>query len=238
MSLQTRKITYDFMGAHKPPAVASRLGIWCSKITQTGGACTIQTGSSGAMELTLDATNEVQNLCLYFGDVLPFDIDDLIRVSFLAKWSSGALNAAITGAIGMASARNDTLASITAAALFRFAGGSANSLVLDSRDGTNSQSGIATGEVPGTAWRRLVLDFQSNVKTQSPPSLSLGGKADLGYFISNTNGVLKRAARNTNFSMAAHSTGLQPFVQFQKTAVAAGGTLYIAEVEVEYKLPI
>lgn len=237
MSLQTRKICYDFIGAHKPPAVASRIGTWCSKITAAVGTPTVQSGSSGAMELTLQATAEVQNLCLYFGDVLPLDIDDIIRVSFIAKLS-GTLNAAITGAFGLANARNDTLASITAAALFRFAGGAANSLVLDSRDGTNSQSGIATGEVPGTAWRRYVLDFQSNVKTQSPPSLSLGGKADIGYFIGDTNGVLKRAARNTNFSMAAHTGGLQLFAQLQKTADAAVGTLSILEAEVEYKLPV
>ena len=237
MSLQTRKITYDFMGAYKPPAVASRQGIWCSKITAAAGSPTIQTGSSGAMELTLEATSEVQNLCLYFGDVLPFDIDDIIRVSFLAKLS-GTLAAAVTGAFGLANARNDALASITVASLFRFAGGTANSLVLDARDGTNSQSGIATGEVPGTAWRRYVMDFQTNVKTMSPPSLSKGGKADIGYFVSDTNGVLKRMARNTNFDMSAHTTGLQPFVQLQKTAGTATGTLYVAEVEVEYKLPI
>lgn len=235
MSQQTRKICYDFIGAHKPPAVASRIGTWCSLAT---GSCTIQSGSSGAMELALDATSEVQNATLYFGDVLNLDIDDIIRVSFIAKLSSAALAAAVTGAFGLASASNATIASITAAALFRFAGGTANSLVLDSRDGTNSQSGIATGEVPGTVYRRYVLDFQTNVKTQSPPSLSLGGKADIGYFIGDTNGVLKRAARNTNFSMAAHTTGLQLFARIQKTTGTAVGTLSILEAEVEYKLPV
>lgn len=236
MSKQTRSICYHFRGSHKPPAVASRLGDWCSKITGAGG--TAQTGSSGALELAFDATNEVANVCLYMGDVLPFSIDDLIRVTFLAKLSSGALNAAVTGAFGVTNARNDTLASITQAALFRFAGGTANSLVLDSRDGTNSQSGIATGEVPGTTYRRYVLDFATGIKSLSPPSLSKGGKADIKYFVSDTNGVLKQQARNTNFDMSAISSGLQLFAQIQKTSSTNVGTLFILEAEVEYRLPV
>lgn len=238
MSKQTRILSYSFRGANKPPVVASRVGEFCQKTTQTGGTPTVQTGSSGAMELTLDATSEVQVACLYNGDIFPFFIDDIIRVSFMAKLSSGALNAAITGAFGLTNARNDTLASITQAALFRFAGGTANSLVLDSRDGTNSQSGITSVEVPGTGWRRYVLDFATGIKSLSPPALSKGGKADIKYFCSDVNGVLKQQGRNTNFDMSAIATGLQLFAQIQKTANAATGTLYINEIEVELKLPV
>lgn len=190
------------------------------------------------MDLTLDATNEVQVACLYQGDILPFAIDDILKIEFIVKLSSAALNAAITGAIGLASARNSTLNSITNAALFRFAGGTSNSMVIDTRDGTNSQSGIATGQVPGTAYRRLVMDFAGGVKTQAPPLLSKGGKAQVLFYMSDANGYLKRVAQNTNFDMSALSGNLQLFAQIQKTGVAAGGTLSIAEILVEHRLAV
>ncbi|MGV3605203.1 MAG: hypothetical protein ACO1RA_02265 [Planctomycetaceae bacterium] len=239
MSKQTRTQIYSFRGSQKPPAVASRDGNpFCSFTAQTSGTPTVAAVSGGSMDLTLDATNEVQVACLYQGDILPFAIDDILKIEFIVKLSSAALNAAITGAIGLASARNSTLNSITNAALFRFAGGTSNSMVIDTRDGTNSQSGIATGQVPGTAYRRLVMDFAGGVKTQAPPLLSKGGKAQVLFYMSDANGYLKRVAQNTNFDMSALSGNLQLFAQIQKTGVAAGGTLSIAEILVEHRLAV
>lgn len=238
MSSRNSKAIFQFRGSQKPPLVASRdSGPFCRFTTQTSGTPTVQASSSGCIELALDATSEVQNACLYQGDVLPFNIDDLIRIEFLAKLSSGALNAAVTGAFGLASARNDALASITTAALFRFAGGSANSMVLDARDGTNSQASIATGEVPSTTYRRFAIDFSGPGKTQSPPSLSKGGKADVRFFMSDANNVLKQVGKATNFDMSAYSSGLQIFAQIQKTTGTATGTLSISHIEVDFRLP-
>jgi hypothetical protein len=49
MGQRTRTIVYDFRGALKPPAVASRQGIWCSQITLTAGAPTVQSVSGGPL---------------------------------------------------------------------------------------------------------------------------------------------------------------------------------------------
>ena len=131
MSLQTRKIVYDFRGALAPPLVASRQGVWCKADTSAAGSPTVQSVSGGPMELTLDATNEVQNICLYMGDILPFDIDDLIRVEFLAKLSAG-LAAQIMGMFGVISARNDTLDTIAEAALPTWRNGPVRRLLTSS----------------------------------------------------------------------------------------------------------
>lgn len=231
---QTRKIIYDFRGALKPPAVASREGIWCSADTSAVGAPTIQSSSLGPMELALDATNEVQNLCLYMGDVLPFDIDDLIRVEFIAKLSAG-IAASVMGAFGLAGARNDTLDTVAQSAWFRFEGN--NNIVCETDDGTTDTDDKATGETLVATYKRFAIDFSVGNLSQSPPSASKGGLADVRFFMGNAGGLLRRVASGTRFDMSAYTSGLQLYAQIQKTAAVATGTLSILEASVEYKLP-
>jgi len=224
---------YHFRGAQKPPVVASRQGIWCSKDTSSAGSPTIQSGSGGAMELTLDNTNEVQNLCLYMGDVLPYDIDDLVWVEGIIKCSD-SLNAAIMLAFGLCSARNDTLDSLAANAMFRVEGN--NNVLVETDDGTNDNDDTATGLTLGDAYKRFKIDFATGVKTQSAPSLSLGGTANVQFFFGNANGSLRRVCQNTAFDMSNYTGNLQLFAQLQKTAAAAVATLSILEFSVCHKL--
>jgi hypothetical protein len=231
MSKNTRVLYHDFQGAFKPPAVASRQGLWCSKITLTAGTPTVQSGSGTGCELILDATNEVQNLCLYMGDVLPYTQGDIIRVEWLAK-ATASLNAAITGFMGLGSARNDAIASIAQRVGFKLA---ANAVSCDAVDGTNSQTGKSTGFSLAATWRRFAIDFSVGNLSQSPPSTSKGGTADVRLFMSNDKNALIQVCPTTRFDMSAYSSGLQFIFQFQKTAVAAGGTLTILDPQVEIR---
>lgn len=231
---ETRILRYDFRGAYKPPAVASRQGPWCSKITAATGAPTIQTGSSGAIELALDATNEVQNLCLYMGDVLPFDIEDLIRVEFLAAISA-SLGASVMAAFGVADTRNDTLDTIAKSAWFRIEGN--NNVLCESDDGTTDTDDKATGETLSTTFKRFAIDFSVGNNPRNPPSLSQGGLSDLQFFMSNSNNSLRRVASGVRFDVSAYAGQLQLFAQIQKTAGTALGTLSILGVDVELRLP-
>lgn len=235
MSKRTIIERFDFRGAFAPPLVASRQGKWCKADTSAAGSPTVQSGSLGAMELTLDNTNEVQNLCFYMGDVLPYDIDDIIRFELWVKITA-SLNAAISAAWGLAGARNDAIDSIAQAALFRVIGN--NTLVVETDDGTTDKDDIATGETVAATYRRCVIDFSQGLLTQSPPALSKGGKADVRFFIDNNQGALKRIAPGTLFDMSAYSDGLQVFAQLQKTAATAVATLSILGGEIEYKLPL
>jgi len=235
MGYRTRTKVYDFRGAVSPPVVASRVGEWCSKITKTAGSPTVAAVSGGGLALAMDNANEVQNLCLYMGDILPFDIDDLIRVEFLAKISA-SLNAAVTAVFGVASARNDNPDSITEAALFKLDG--SNTVVVETDDGTNEvNDGSADGMTLEATYKRFAIDFATGIKSQSAPSLSTGGKSDIQFHIGNSNGSLRRVGRNTSHSMAAYAGNLQLIAQIQKTAAAVTGTLTILEAEVEYKVP-
>jgi len=235
MSVRTAIDRFTFRGALSPPAVASRQGIWCQKITAAAGSPTVASVSGGSMDLAMDNTFEVQNLCLYMGDILPYDIDDLIRVEFLAKVSA-SLDATVTAILGVASARNDDPDLIADAALFKLAG--SNTLVVETDDGTNEvNDGSADGFTLSTTYKRLAIDFATGIKSQSAPSLSTGGKSDIRFLASNTNGSLRRVGKNTSHSMAAYSGNLQLIAQIQKTSGTATGTLSLLEALVEYKLP-
>lgn len=234
MSKQTRKLIYNFRGAQAPPLTASRDGgIWTKADTSAAGSPTVQTGNDG-MELTLTNTNEVQNICLLMGDVLPFDIDDLIAVEWLAKVTA-ALPATVTAAFGVASARNDTLDSVAAHAWFRLQG--SNALLVETDDGTTDLDDKATGFNLSTTFRRCRIDFAQGVFSQDPPSLSKGGKAHVQFHVSNDTGSLRRVATGTRFDMSAYSSGLQLLAQLQKTAAADVATLTLLEAMVEYRLP-
>jgi hypothetical protein len=234
MSVQTRRKVWDFRGAYSPPAVASRLGDWCSKTT---GSCTVKSVSGGSIDLALDATSEVQNACLYMGDILPFDIDDLIRVEFLAKLSTASLAAAVSGVLGLGTARSDTLDSVTNNCWFRFDGSNALLCETDDNTSTYDLDDKATGFNLSTTYRRLIMDFSTGLKTQSPPSLSKGGTADVKFYVFNDKGALTQVAKTVNFDLSAFTSNLQLIAQIQKTSGTAVGTLSILEAAVEYRLP-
>lgn len=236
MGRATRKIVYDFRGAQAPPAVASRDGgIWNSILVLTGGTPTVKTVSGGSMDLALEATSEVQSAGLYMGNILPYDIDDLVRVSFLAKVSA-SLAAAVTAVFGVASAQHATPDSVAEHAWFRLQG--SNALLVETDDGTRDNDDVATGVSLSTTYRRCVIDFSAGNLTQSPPSASLGGKSDVRFSVSDDFGSLRRVAGGTSFDMRGYSGNLQLIAQIQKTVGTAVGTLSIMEIEVEYKLPV
>jgi hypothetical protein len=232
--VKTRCKIYDFRGADAPPAVASRQGTWCSKITAAAGSPTIKSVSGGTLDLALDATSEVQNLCLYQGDILPFKIQDLIRLEIVASVSA-SLDASVSAAFGLAAARHDTLDSVTAHSWFRLQG--SNALLVETDDGTNDNDDKATGITMGTALKRFAIDF-TGVQTRQLPSSSLGNRANVAFFADNSGGDLRRVADTTLFDMSNYSatSGLQLFAQIQKTAGTAVGTLSIESFEVEYKV--
>lgn len=232
MSIRHRSLFYDFRGSQAPPAVASRMGDWCSLTVQTAGTPLVKAVSGGSMDLVLDATNEVQSACLYQGNILPFDIDELRRVSFVVKLTA-ALNAAIQGAFGVASAQNATLDTVAEAAWFHFNG--SNALLVETDDGTNNNDDVATGVTLSTTYRRCVIDFCTGVKTNSPPTASKGGKGNVLFYVSDDFGSLRRVATGTAFDMSNYSGNLQLIAQLQKSAAAAGATLSIQEIEVEFK---
>lgn len=236
MSRQSRRYVYEFRGHNLIPPIGSGAGSPFATVIAAdgGGNPTVKGAAGGGLALTMDAIADVENVCLYQGNILPWDIDELIRVEFVAKCTA-SLDSATQLAFGVASARNDAIDSIAEAALFRAIGN--NTLVVETDDGTNNNDDVATGLSIDDTFRRYAIDFATGVSTQEPPSVSTGGKSHVQFFAGNANGSLRRVASGTRFDMSNYSGGFQLFAQIQKTSDNNANALTILEIAVEVKLP-
>lgn len=235
MSRQTREYRWDFRGQSTFPLTASGAGTpWVKADTSAAGAPTITGLNTGGVRFLFDSTNEVQNLCLYFGDILSFSMAHIIRAWFICK-TVDALTAANNIAFGLASARNDAIASLSACALFQLSG--SNAVVLRTTDGTTTKNAIATGLTLKSTYKRFEINFAERNTTVEPPSLSLGRTSNIGFYGANDNGSLRRIASGTRFDMTAYTSGVQPYLQFQKTASANVDNFDVLEVGLEVGLP-
>lgn len=232
---QTAKDVWNLRGHLGFPATASGAGTpWTIADTSAAGSPTFGGVNLGGYTMEFSSTSEVQNLCLYFGDVLAYDIDDLIRFECIVK-TEAALDSATSAAFGMTSARNDAIDSITEAAIFRIIGD--NNVVVETDDGTNNNDDIATGLTLGATYKRFAIDFASRVSTQEPPTVSTGRPSNIEFYGANDHGSLRRVASGTRFDMSNYTAGLQPFFQIQKTADTNTDSIEILQVCVEYNIP-
>lgn len=191
----------DFNGAVATfPTSADPATPWLVADTSAAGTPVYTKGTSDAT-LTLAATNEVENVCLYFGDALDFDIDDLQRVEMRVKISASTMTSGSILCFGVASARNDTADNVTANAWFRMEGANSTTLVYcETDDGVNDNDDKSSGVTLGTTFKEFVIDFA-------------GGKSNVKFYIDG-----QRVASSTTFDMSNYSSGLQPLVQIQKAA--------------------
>ncbi|MGE3667685.1 MAG: hypothetical protein AB7G51_13815 [Steroidobacteraceae bacterium] len=235
--MQEREIFCDdfhFNGKMTPALTASVVdGFWAKADTSAGGSPTL-TAAGGEMVATLVSTNEIENLCLYHGDILSYNIDNLVRAEYHFR---ATCTAAGTIVIGMASARADDPDAIAAHAHFRL-DGATNALKVETDDGVNDVNDIDTGIVLPTArTTKLVIDFASGLQTLGPPSNSLGGKGAVQFFVEDSRGQLRRVCKTTAFNMSNYSAGLQPYMQVQKTASVDTPVAQLRRVRIYHRLP-
>jgi hypothetical protein len=188
----------DFFGASATlPVSADPATPWLVVDTSSAGAPTYVRNASNAV-LTLAATSEVENVCLAHGDALSFDIDDLLCAEFRVKVTGCTTGTTISW--GMASARNDTPASMTALALFTMTGAtSTTDVTVETDDNVTDTAPVSSATALATVFKRFVIDFSN--------------KSDIKFYIDGN-----RGARSTAFTMAGYTSGLQPFIQIQKAA--------------------
>ena len=188
----------DFLGPQTLTASPTNGDRWDIADTSSAGTPTYTVGGvNGEATLLLDNTSEVQNVCLFQSDVLNYDIDLLQRIEFRLK-TVASLDTATSIAWGLASARNDAIDSITAHASFRVIG--SNAIVCETDDGTTDKDDIDAGTTLVATYKKFVIDFT-------------GGKSNVKFYVDGS-----RVAASTTFDMSAYSSGLQPYVQIQKTA--------------------
>lgn len=205
----------DFVGGRTFAATVGE-GDW--KITDTSSAGTptyasVTPSANGEVALTLEATSEVQNVCLDFGDKLCFDIDNIQSVEMRVKVTG--CTTGTTLAFGLQSGRNDNTDSTTNNAQFKMVGAtSTTAVVVETDDGTTDNDDVATGATLATTYKRFFIDFA-------------GGKSNVKFYIDGA-----RVAASTTFSMAAATGSLQPFVQIQKTATTNVDAITVDYVKV------
>lgn len=228
---KTITIPYRFRGAVAPPLVASRIGEFCSLLVKTAGSPTVAAVSGGSMDLTLDNTNEVQSACLYQGNILPFDIDDLVRVEILAQLTA-SLGNTISATFGVCDTQNADPDAIATSAFFRCK--LSNTVTCETDDGTNETAATSTGDTLAATKKRFAIDFTEPF-TQSPPSASLPGKGNVRFAMSNSANSLRKVCSNTRFNMNSATGNLQLLAQLQKTQSVQTATLKIFEFLVTLK---
>ena len=191
----------DFFGAGTYGAAAQGIP-WAIADTSAAGTPTyanVTPSALGEVKLTLAATSEVENVCLSFGDTLCFDIDQIQRFETRLKVTGCTSGTTITW--GLASARNDTPASMTALALFQMVGATSTTAVtVETDDNVTDTAPVTSGQMLATAYKKFVIDFT-------------GGTANVKFYI---DGI--RVAAATTFVMSGYTGSLQPFFQIQKAA--------------------
>lgn len=191
---------WDFEGTSATfPTSADPATPWLVADTSSSGTPTYVRNAGNAV-LTLASTSEVENVCLYHGDALTYDIDELQSVEMRVKVSG--MTSGTSLCFGMGSARNDTQDTVAANAWFKMVGAdSTTAVVVETDDGTTDLDDKATGQTLSTTFKKFYIDFSN--------------KKDVKFYI---NGI--RVAKDTTFDMSAYTSGLQPMVQLQKTSSA------------------
>lgn len=201
----------DFLGMTVTLPASANIGSpWLVDDTSAAGTPTFVRSGSAAV-LTLASNVEVENVCLHFGDVLPFDIDDILSMEFRAKVTA-TLDATTTIVMGLGDTRDDDPDAVIANAFFKLAG--SNAIVVESDDGTTDLDDKATGVSLAATYKKFVISFT-------------GGKSDVRFFVDGA-----RVAASTTFDMSAYSAGLQPIFQIQKTSDANVDALTIDYVRI------
>lgn len=207
----------DFLGPQTLLAAPVGSDVWDIADTSVAGTPTYTVGGiNGEATLAFDTQAEAQNVCLFQSDLLNYDIDLLLSIEFRIKMGQAALDATSSLAFGLCTARNDAIDSLAAHASFRVIGsGSTTAVVVETDDASTDNDDVATGKTLINAYKKFVISFA-------------GGKSDVKFYIDGA-----QVATSTTFSMANHSTGLQPYVQLQKTSDANANSVVIDYIEIK-----
>lgn len=174
-------------------------------ITKTGaGAITyvsVDGSPHGELAVDLEATAEIQNLCVSHGDKLQYDIDKITEIGFRLKMNQAELDSTSQFAFGMIGDRNDTIDTIAQAVLFRIIGADdTTAVVVEHDDGVLNVDDQATGQTLINVYKWFVISFAA-------------GKGDVRFFIDG-----QPVATDTKHDMSNYSGSLQFFNQIQKTS--------------------
>lgn len=195
---------YDFFGQGTFTATAADNAPFRVADTSSAGTPTyvfVDGSATGELAVDLASTSEIENVCIYQGDILQYDIDNLKEVEFRVKMNQATMDTASQFAFGITGDRNDAIDSIAQAAIFRVIGAdSTTAVVVETDDGTVNNDDVATGKTLINAYKNFTINFAT-------------GKSDVRFYVDG-----EPVATATTFDMSNYAGSLQIFMQIQKTA--------------------
>lgn len=209
------RVTYhdDFLG-HGELSTSQSHEAWLIADTSSAGTPTyVRGGVNGLATLTMAANAEIENVCLYHGDDLNFDIDLIDHIEIGLAVGQAALDSTTSVCWGLGTARADDPNAIAQHALFRCIG--SNAIVCETDDGVLDTDDVATGTSAGVAQQKYVISFAN-------------GKSDVRFFVGG-----ERVAPATTFNMSNYAGAFQPLFQVQKTSDTNTDSVVIDYVRIE-----
>jgi hypothetical protein len=159
--------------------------------------------ASGEVSVAMDTQAEVQNVCLYQGDVLQYDIDTINQVDFVLKMNQSTLTSAkSTFTFGVTGDRNSDVDAIAQSAIFQVLPATPTLVSVSTDDATTDSGVIATGKTLINAYKKFTISFAQ-------------GTSDVRFFIDG-----QPVATSTTFDMSAYTGSLQLFFQISKLSDA------------------
>lgn len=194
---------------------------WTIADTSSSGTPTYLCVSGLGAALTLAATSESENVCLYQNNVLPYLLNKIQKVRFIASVSG--IDSATTLVLGVGSARADDPDSVTTSAWLRMEGSASTSaLVAETDDNTTNNDDKATGASLGSTDKLLEIDFTN-------------GLGDVRFYV---DGARVAAATTFDMSAAGSTDKVQLLVQLQKASGTGTPAVTVKRSEIIYTTAI
>lgn len=220
----TCRVFEDFIGTTAVPASAdTSQSVWLTKDTSAAGAPTLAVSDdydAGAFELKVAANDEAEVLTLYWGDQQNIDpAYDPIMTCRLKVVATPAATDTIV--FGLASAQNDTPDSVASNAWFRIEGANLNP-VIEADNGTTDTDDKSTGiTLTANTWYEFRVDATNHLAVRYFYRATLGGD-------------WTELTTSDTFKVHA-TTGLQPFVQVQKSGGVTQVDVLIDYIDVQWR---
>jgi hypothetical protein len=213
--MATRTFFDDFFGdgATTVPTSASWNNPWKKTVTAASGTPQVtfgldngsSAGPAGILHMGFTNNTQIENLCVDWGNVLSFSIDDQLIYRTRLRLGQATIDSATSIFFGLGGDRNDTITSIAQRVGFTLVGSVSTSIVyVVTDDGVTDSGNISTGVALSTGWK----DFEIRIRN----------KTNILFSMTGADGSFGPIARGTVFSMSGYSGAFQPYYQIQKTS--------------------
>ena len=179
--------------------------------------------AAGIMKLGHTSTNQVENNCLSWGDILSFGLDKRPVWKSRIRLGQASLDSTTSLFFGLTGDRADAIASITVRVGFVMVSSVSSTIVyVVTDDGVTDSGNVSTTIALGTGWKDFEIDARA--------------KSNILFYMTDNDNRRTRVGQGTTFSMAAYSGSLQPNYQIQKTADTNVDYLNADSVEMEWDI--